>query len=151
MKYSKEELKEFGEYLIGVSSGKMEELFLLWQAERSKKQDRLTSAKFINWMTEWYNLWPRMKNSGGKTIQSGFDQCVTRMQRFFKTYKYNPNMVMAATKKYIDDKSKDSFLYCRAAPYFIEKRGEVSDLLTECEILSRNEDNGYEDTISGLI
>lgn len=95
----------------------------------------------IMWIDDWLNLWPNIKNGGGKNLRSSKSECIKRMNSFVKSTGFDQKVIFKATKKYLLSKEKDDYQFARAAMYFIDKKGEGSELLTECEKLINNEYN----------
>lgn len=78
----------------------------------------------VNWIEEWFNLWPKGIKSGGYYIRTDIGSCLRKMTDFVKDNpQYNKNIILSATKNYLSDRSKQRYLYTKLAPYFIKKDG----------------------------
>lgn len=90
----------------------------------------------LDWVEEWYNLFPKGVRSGGYLVRDGKSSCVKKMTKFMKD---NPEIskdkIISATKNYINIYKMKNYEYMKLASYFIEKDG-ISTLLAECENLS---------------
>jgi predicted transcriptional regulator len=90
----------------------------------------------LDWIEEWYNLFPKGVRSGGYLIRDGKSSCLKKMGKFLKD---NPNItkeeIIRATKNYVQTCKLKNYDYMKLASYFIEKDG-ISTLAAECENLS---------------
>ena len=87
----------------------------------------------IDWIDEWLELFPSGVKSGGKLIRSDKAACLKKMEAFVKINKYSKDLIMSATKDYLDDKERDNYMYTKCATYLIDKKGEGSELAALCE------------------
>lgn len=102
------------------------------------------------WISDWVNLWKDengifYKDSTQKTLRSlgspekdVYEQMTAFMMRYNYIFKgYNPKeIIMGATRKYIEEFKKSRFQYCRTAYYFIMKEENKivrSTLAQQCE------------------
>lgn len=93
------------------------------------------------WMKEWYNLFPKGVKSGGYYVKSDLSGCMKKMRKFQSQHpEFSQQIILDATKNYIENCEKKGYQYMKIAPYFIEKDG-VSMLAGECDALSDNLDN----------
>jgi hypothetical protein len=92
----------------------------------------LSREKPSSFIDEWYSLWPSGIKSGGYYVRSGKPSCEKKLQKFMNSYEYNKDVIMDATKRYIDRMKIGGYSFMKLAPYFIEKDG-VSILAGECE------------------
>ena len=86
-----------------------------------------------DWIDDWVNLFPEGIKSGGKILRSDRKSCLIKMVNFIKIYKFDKELIISATKSYLSEREKDNYLFTRAAIYFINKKGEGSDLAAWCE------------------
>lgn len=97
--------------------------------------------KVEEWINEYIDIFPEGKYFG-RTLKMHPSDCIGRMKWFIKTYGYNKDQILQATKNYINAKreSPDGHKYTKNAAYFIYKGREaidrISDLATECGNLS---------------
>lgn len=102
--------------------------YLLDNYTLTKKRD----SKVGQWIDSWLEIFPKGMKSGGKLVRSDRKGCLNKMTTFLKEYKFDKDLIMKATKQYVDEKL-DSGSYMRCAIYFIGKKGEGSDLAAACE------------------
>ena len=81
--------------------------------------------KVEDWIDEYRELFP-VYHKGDKI------GCISKMKDFIKLYKFDKETILRATKFYIEDRSKDNYVYLRQAHYFIFK-DKTSDLSAYCE------------------
>jgi hypothetical protein len=90
------------------------------------------------WMHDWFMLWPEQVRSGGYPVRTDERGCKQKLIKFMKRNpKYTEEIIMAATQRYIVQRSLASYEYMKLAPNFIELHG-VSMLAGECENLLSN-------------
>lgn len=100
----------------------------------------------VNWIEEWIDLFPRGVRSGGKLLRADAQSCLKKMEIFIKTYPYKKEVIMEATRRYLEDRAAVNYEYTRCAVYFIyrmEKQGgeTVSDLASWCEQIQHENNN----------
>lgn len=118
----------------------------LLKYEGNVDEDLLFSKSFVNktkfpfystdvdeWIEDWYDLFPKGIKSGGYLVRTDMKSCKKKMQEFMKEYPmYDREIIMMATKQYINEMSEKNFSYMKLAPFFIKKDG-VSMLQGYCE------------------
>src|SRR5687767_1565373 len=93
----------------------------------------------VNWIEEWLDLFPRGVRSGGKLLRADAQSCLKKMEIFIKTYPaYTKEVIMEATRRYLEDRAAVNYEYTRCAVYFIyrmERQGgeTISDLASWCD------------------
>jgi hypothetical protein len=89
-------------------------------------------SDFNDFVNEWYNLWPTGIKSGGYYIKTSKLACSKNLKKFFKEHpEYTQEIVLKATKKYLEDMERQSYKYIKLAPYFIYK-DSISTLESCC-------------------
>jgi hypothetical protein len=96
-----------------------------------------TPVGFDNFIKEYYDLWPEKVYSGNYPVKSGLKQCSDKMLKFMKEYKHDREIILKATKKYIEICRGNNYSYMKTAYYFIKKDSE-SILQTYCEQVLSN-------------
>lgn len=92
--------------------------------------DVQTANSFIE---KWFDLWPKGVMSGGYYVRTDIRSCESKMSKFMKRYpKYNEDIIMNATRNYLNRLKVDGFNYLMLAPNFIEKNNQ-SILAGECQ------------------
>jgi len=96
----------------------------------------LTSSSNIKELSKKYrNLFPTGVRSGGYLVRATAESCEKKLKAFLRKYSdYDEAIILKATEKYIQRKSRESYMHMKLAPYFIEKDG-ISMLASECEEL----------------
>lgn len=98
-------------------------------------------VKKLDWIDEWYNLFPAGVKTGGKHyIKSSKNSCETKLLKFIREYKFNKDTILKATQNYINDCKNNNYEYMSTAPYFIYKDNN-SILSGYCEQLLENNKN----------
>lgn len=117
------------------------ESFVEEMINKSKK----SSSKIIDWFDEWYALWPSIMGSGGYRIKGDRRGCIRRLEKFTKDYpEYNKDIIMKATKEYVDRCKANRYRYMQLAHYFIYKNN-ISSLASYCEaIVDKVKDGKYD-------
>lgn len=97
-----------------------------------------TSDNIEDFVNEYRNLFPRGEISGGYPVRGDKRGCIERMQKFLKLYPdYSREVILEATRNYINRKEKEGFRYMQLAHYFILK-DKISNLAGECEMILDN-------------
>lgn len=91
------------------------------------------------WIDEFRNLFKGKKPGaiGDKNL------CIIRMKEFVNSNpEFTKEHILKATKRYVEDRQEQNYMYLKRAHYFISKQEtkdgkkvEISDLLTYCEEL----------------
>jgi hypothetical protein len=101
----------------------------------------------VDWIEEWLDLFPRGVRSGGKLLRADSQSCLKKMEVFTKTYPaYTKDVIMEATRRYLEDRAAVNYEYTRCAVYFIyrlEKQGgeTISDLASWCDQVKHEKSN----------
>lgn len=94
---------------------------------------KLNSNKVEEWIDEWIDLFPKGVKSGGYLVRSDRGSCLNKMKKFIKSYpEYDKEIIMRATKDYVNYYRMKQWNYMQVAHYFISKN-EVSNLASNCE------------------
>lgn len=103
------------------------------------------------WIDEWFDLFPKGVKSGGYyTVRCDKQGCIKKLKNFIKNYpEFDKQIILQATKNYVNEAALQGYAYMKTAPYFIEKSG-VSLLAGFCEALINNEDNKIVDNIEDV-
>lgn len=87
---------------------------------------------------EFRDLFPKGKNSGGYPYKGDKQGCMKKMSKFLKNNpEFDKELILKATKAYVNSKRKDNFAYMHLPHYFIEKNN-VSVLASLCEDILEN-------------
>lgn len=95
-----------------------------------------TTQKVEEWIDEWYDLWPKGVKSGGYLVRSGVKGCLIKMKNFLKDNKeYDKDIIMKATKDYINLSRMNNYKFMQLAHYYISKNN-MSTLMSNCELIT---------------
>lgn len=95
----------------------------------------------IKWIDDWYDLFPKGIKSGNYQVRSDKPNCIKKLKKFLTLYpQFNKDIIMQATKAYINEFSLKGYNYMKLAPYFIEKDG-TSVLWGYCNNIIEGETN----------
>jgi hypothetical protein len=108
--------------------GKIQEFF-----EEPAIQTTVSELPLEDWFDEWMELWPKGVKTGGKLIRSDKKDCLDKMKKFIKKYNHSSETIISVTKEYLDEFSRQNYQYIKSATYFIDKRGEGSELAARCQ------------------
>ena len=108
---------------------------------------KVGKEKVEDWIDEWYELWPKGVKSGGSVlVRSDKNGCLNKMKKFVKQNPdFNKDIIIRATKDYINHLRMSNFAFIQAAHYYIFKN-DISNLASACEdVKDRLETNEIED------
>ncbi len=108
--------------------------------ENIETAKKLLSIDNITWIREWYDLWPEGVKSMGYYVKSNFESVESKMENFVHKHDYTKNVIMDATKTYIEEMRHKGWKGMQLAAYFIEKQ-KSSTLEAYCKQSSRTEDH----------
>lgn len=112
----------------------------------------------IEWFDEWYSLWPRGIKVGGYPVKGDRKGCLKKLIKFINEYpEFDKDIIIKATKDYIDAFRINRYSYMKLAHYFVYK-DNTSSLASGCEAIQDKIDNGtydlddnnYYDNIDGI-
>lgn len=156
------EIEDFEEYKsrYTLSERGIKLLNYLKLNEKSKNEKKVEDTNDVNsWIQDWLNIWKDQNGvyykapsgaadgSQKRTLGCSKKDALDRMNSFFVYYgdmfdeeeKHTAkDIIIMATKRYIQDFKKTDFMYCRKATYFISKSDafsrniKSSDLATYC-------------------
>jgi len=101
-----------------------------------KKQDNV-----LEWINDYREIFPKGIRSGGMPVRGDKQSCLKKMRKFIIEYpEYETDLIIKATKNYVENKARSQYAFIQTAHYFIYKNN-MSTLASECEnILENNED-----------
>jgi hypothetical protein len=138
VKFSKDEILNDKELKIVVDYYKLENSL--------KEKEKI--SKHLQWIDEWYDLFPAGVKTGGRHyVKSSKNSCETKLLKFIREYKYEKDVIIQATKNYLDNAAKNNYEYMSTAPHFIYKF-DNSILSGYCEeVLNKNKENYVENDV----
>lgn len=120
------ELTELGKEVLEQGNHKIDVIEIV----TGTKEDVVTPLEELT--LSYLELFPKgVRNGGNKLLKSNNTDVKAKLMKFMAKYKYSPEVILKATKQYIDS-LREFYTYCPTAEYFILKDGS-STLATECE------------------
>ena len=101
-----------------------------------------------SWIDEWIDIFPRGIKSGGRLVRGDRASCLRKMKVFLREYEFERDVILEATRKYMNAKAQDNYAYTRCAVYFIyrvdggSRSEKISDLASWCEDVLHNKTEG---------
>ena len=115
-----------------------------------KKASKTKSNDEIEWFEEWYSLWPKGIKVSGYPVKGDRKGCLKKLVKFTKEHpEFEKDIIIKATKDYIDASRMNRFIYMKLAHYFIYK-DNMSSLAGYCEQIKEKVDNGTYDLNDNL-
>jgi len=97
------------------------------------EEESKTVYDFEEFIESWNNMFPTARTTGHRNTRSSKHDVSKRMRDFIKKYNYSPDIINRATVNYLEREKKEGYKYAKESAYFIEKKGDPSKLLSECE------------------
>jgi hypothetical protein len=105
---------------------------------------------YVSRIDEYNLLFPRIKLGSGKYARTNSKTLELSFKWFFNTYPYTWDVVIEATKMYIDEYTQKNYKYMRTSQYFIRKqdvnKSYTSDLADYCEMVVNDVEDESQDT-----
>lgn len=145
----KEEFKELKEQmLIEEVGGELQLTHDLWETPTKKsfgsnvditKAKEFKKESIQDWIEDWRNLFPKRNVTGLPYHVTGDkNACIKRMQRFIIDYSFDKEIIIEATKFYLEEQRQRNWNYTLKAHKFIQS--ENGSVLSEyCELVSDGE------------
>jgi hypothetical protein len=100
----------------------------------TKSQIKSIATEISEWIDEYRNLFKGLKAG----VMGDKNACITKMVRFYQEYPdfKDKNIILSATKKYIQNEAHQNYKYLQRADYFIFKlngKEETSRLSSFCD------------------
>jgi hypothetical protein len=105
-----------------------------------------TSDESIEELSKLFvDIFPKGIKSGGYYVRTNHKSCIKKLKKFMKDYpEFTPEIILQATRNYVEDMSRNGYDKMRLAPYFIEKDG-ISTLWVYCDRIVNSEDSLEQD------
>lgn len=109
---------------------------------QSKTQvDKTVTIEVLEWLNEWLDLFPKGLNKIiGYDVHGNKNECHKRMSKFRKDNFeiYNKDIIIKATKLYLNEREKERWQYCKKNVKFIyDENGSM--LENYCDRIIRND------------
>jgi len=112
-------------------------------SESLPKNEPLMKYK-VNWIEDWYNLFPKGIKSGGYYVRTSIKDCDNKMSKFIKENpEFTKDIILESTKIYVEQMKVNNYSMMKLAPNFIQKDG-ISMLSGCCEAYVEGVNNNQE-------
>ena len=105
--------------------------------QKKKTSLQLLGANHTENMTAYVQLFPAIKGGGNVYLRCNIKNLESNFRWFFETYDYTWEVVLEATRRYVNEHAQNDFKYIRTSKYFIRKQDSgkmiTSDLADMCE------------------
>ena len=104
-----------------------------------------SNDKIKEFLTSLREDFPKGVKIGGNPVRTTIGKStVNKMKAFFKEYDFNEDIIIQATKAYVEDRKKTNYSYMKKFTNFINKQGEDSLLASWCDMVvnGETEENG---------
>ena len=127
----------------------VKEIEQFFNKSKKKTSVNLMGASFIDLIQEYVETFPNKKLSSGKPARVNVKTLENGFRWFFDNYTYSWEIILSATRKYVNDFEMKNYEYMRTSQYFVRKQNTDkswdSDLATYCDMIINGEDE-YEET-----
>lgn len=118
----------------------------VFEPQKSKKIN--FSEIDVENLNKYREMFPKGLLPSGQASRVTIKELEKKMIWFFENYKYDWDIVLKATKKYIDKYSLEGYMYMKTSGYFISKSEKgmvVSTLASYCDMVldGDDEDKNY--------
>ena len=108
----------------------------------------------VAWIETWYDLFPKGVKSGGYYVRTSIKDCDKKMFKFLiDNSEFTKDIILEATKSYIEDMKSKNYSMMKLAPNFIYKDG-ISMLSGACEAyvqgVNNNQDTYSTNELTGI-
>lgn len=87
---------------------------------------------FLTFVRKYRDLFPKGIRTGGYLVRADEAGVAEKMRKFVKTHKYTEDEILAATRRYLNERRAEGWKFVKTASYFIYKDGQ-SALAAFCE------------------
>lgn len=99
-------------------------------------------GSFNNFVNEFRELFPEGIKQGNQSVRNSTVDIGKKLTKFLKEYKqYDFDIILKATRRYINRCKQDDYKYIKISHYFIYKDG-ISALASECESIKEEISKG---------
>ena len=126
-----------------------EEAVIILKVFETKKNKKSNFSDIdIENLNKYREMFPKGVLPSGQASRVNIKELEKKMIWFFENYKYDWDIVLKATKKYLDKYSLEGYMYMKTSGYFIsklEKGVVVSTLASYCDMIldGNEEENNY--------
>lgn len=100
-----------------------------------------TKAKISEWIDEFLKLFDEANKRTSYPVTADSADCLKKMSKFVQYHKYDKETILAATKRYMQDMSKQNYQYTQPVLAFIQHPAKGSRLAIYCKAVKDGETN----------
>lgn len=119
-------------------SNDLEELKTKGYYPTEKIINSMKNFNFHNFVIEWMKLWPTHELPGGYRVSGNTMEVTKRMKKFLTAFNYSPDIIIQATKNYLEARRFQNWVYTKKNSKFIYD-SDGSMLEQECQALTLGE------------
>lgn len=108
--------------------------------EHVKKAQKLLSVDEISWIEEYLNLFPEGVKSMGYYVRGSKSAALANMKAFMNEHDYSKEVILGATKDYVDKMKHVGYRGMQLSHYFISKN-KNSTLESYCRAYTKTQDH----------
>lgn len=128
----------------------LQEFDTYFKASKKKTSQQILGEDFSSKIDEYLNIFPKFKLPSGKHARSDKKNLENNFRWFFDNHTYTWEVVLQATKMYVDEYERQGYKYMRTSQYFIRKQNPIeksfeSELANYCEVYLSGSSDTYSD------
>lgn len=116
-----------------------------FKTEKKKNAVNLMGSNCSDKIKEYSEIFPKFKLPSGKYARTNIKTLEAAFTWFFKNFDYDWNLILKATKMYVEEYEMNNYKYMRTSQYFIRKqmtdKSYESPLADYCQALIDGVDN----------
>lgn len=119
-------------------------------SKKVKSPKELMGENYLDKIQEYNEIFPKGKLNSGKLARVNVKTLENSFKWFFENYEYSWETIIKATRRYVEEYSRNNYEYMRTSQYFIRKQNVDktfdSDLATYCDMINdgfEEEDKNY--------
>lgn len=109
---------------------------------KKKTNNQIMGQDYTAKVAEFLEIFPKMKLPSGKFARSDKKNIETALRWFIQTYSYDWNIILTATKMYVDDYERVNYKYMQTSQYFIRKQNPDKSWASELANWCAQAENG---------
>jgi len=121
----------------------IKEIDSYFKASKKKTSKAVMGENFMTNIEVYLDLFPKFKLPSGKYARSDKKNLEGNFRWFFENHSYNWELVIDATKLYLDQYERQGYKYMRTSQYFIRKQNADktydSELANYCDMILNGE------------
>ena len=133
----------------------IQEIDGFFKKSKKKTSSALMGDSFLELIQEYVEIFPNKRLASGKPARVNVKTLENSFRWFFDTYGYSWEIILQATRKYVNDFEMRNYEYMRTSQYFVRKQNTDkswdSDLATYCDMIINGEeefdDNHFKDKV----